>query len=279
MSRRAPEPVQAGEVQAGEAPARETPARETLAAEAVPQREDALLDGRVRLRQPAAGYRVAIDPVFLAAAVPAKPGDRALDLGCGVGAAALCLLARLPEARVTGLEIEPRAAALARENAVLNGRGEAFTLVEGDLGDLGALEGLPAGGFDEVLCNPPHQPAAMTAAPDPAKARATHEGAAGLAAWVGAALVAARPGGGLTFIHRADRLGDLLAALRGRAGGVVVFPLWPKRGQAAKRILLRARKGARGPLRLSPGLLLHEDDGRFTAAAEAVLRKGRSLDL
>lgn len=251
-----------------------------LAGTAAPAGEDALLDGRVRLRQPAKGYRVAIDPVFLAAAVPAGPGSRVLDLGCGVGAAALCLLARVPEARVTGLEVAPEAAALARENAVLNGRADSFTVVDGDIAELGRAGGaLPVGSFDEVLCNPPHQPAAATAAPDPAKARATHEGAAGLAAWVAAALDSVRPGGGLTFVHRADRLSELLAALSGRAGDAVIFPLWPKRGQAAKRILLRAREGARGPLALAPGLLLHEDDGRFTAAAEAVLRGGEGLDL
>jgi tRNA1(Val) A37 N6-methylase TrmN6 len=238
--------------------------------------EDALLDGRLRLRQPAKGYRVAIDPVFLAAAVPARPNTYALDLGCGVGAAALCLLARVPEARVAGLEVQAELAALARVNAALNGLDDRFLVVEGDLA--GPID-LPTGGFDEVLCNPPHQPAAASAPPNRAKALATHEGAADLDDWVRAALTFARANGGLTFVHRADRLDDLLAALRGKAGGVVVFPLWPREDQPAKRVLVRARKAVRAPTRQSQGLVLHDARGRYTAAAGAILRGGEGLAL
>ncbi len=255
-------------------------ARKTPSARRVSQ--DALLDGRLRLRQPAAGYRAAIDPVFLAAAVPADAGSRVLDLGCGVGAAALCLLARVPRAEVTGWEIQPDLAALAGENARLNDREERFRVVLGDIRERG---GLRPGRYDEVMCNPPHQPAAARAAADPGKAQATHEGGtgleggAGLEDWVEAALFHARTRGGVTFVHRAERLDGLLAALRGRAGGFVVFPLWPGRGKAAKRILLRAVKGARSPLRLAPGLRLHRDDGTFTPEAEAILRGGQGLPL
>lgn len=238
--------------------------------------EDRLLDGRVRLRQPAAGYRAAIDPVFLAAAVPEKAG-RVLDLGCGVGTAALCLLARLPEVRVTGLELQAPLAALARDNAALNGWTERFQVIEGDLANPRLL---PEGGFDEVICNPPHHEAAMAAAPDPTKARATHEAEASLDDWVAAALAQVRPKGAVTFIHRADRLDALLAALHTRAAGdIVVFPLWPKPGQAARRVLVRARKGVRTPLTLAAGLVLHGADGRFTDEVERVLRDGAGLTL
>ncbi len=247
--------------------------------------EDRLLGGRVRLRQPAAGYRAAIDPVFLAAAVPASDpvsgGPRAvLDLGCGVGAAALCLLARLPDVAVTGLEVQGKLAALARDNAALNGWARRFTVVEADLRDRAvlALEGQAAAGFDEVVCNPPHQPAERPAAPDPAKATATREAGATLADWVATAFAHLRPKGWATFIHRADRLDDLLAALDGRAGGLVVFPLWPKPGAPARRVLVRARKGGRAPLTLAAGLVLHAEDGQFTAAAQRVLRDGDGLD-
>lgn len=243
--------------------------------------EDRLLDGRVRLRQPATGYRAAIDPVLLAAAVPPQGPCSVLDLGCGVGAAALCLLARLPEARVTGLEVQPEMAALARDNAALNGWADRFEVVVGDLADRQALAGCAAarGGFDEVLCNPPHHPAETIAAPDPAKAAATREAGARLDDWVKVALGRVRPKGAATFIHRADRLDELLAALRGRAGGIVVFPLWPKPGQAARRVLVRARKGVRAPLTLAAGLVLHTADGGFTDAAQRVLRDGHGLDL
>ncbi len=243
--------------------------------------EDRLLNGRVRFRQPADGYRAAIDPVFLAAAVPSGGPWSVLDLGCGVGAAALCLLARLPDAQVTGLEVQPQLAALARDNAALNGGARRFEVVEGDLADRSLLTSgaLDRDSFDEVLCNPPHHPAEMTAAPEPAKAKATREEGAALDDWVEAALTHVRRKGAVTFIHRADRLDDLLAALRGRAGGIIVFPLCPKPGRAARRVLVRARKGVRAPLTLAAGLILHADDGRFTPAAERVLRDGHGLAL
>jgi tRNA1(Val) A37 N6-methylase TrmN6 len=247
--------------------------------------EDRLLDGRVRLRQPADGYRAAIDPVFLAAAVPS--GGRGggplsvLDLGCGVGAATLCLLARLAEVRVAGIEVQPQLAALARDNAALNGWAHRFEVVEGDLAGPVLLNDISTdrNGFDEVICNPPHHRAGMAAAPDPAKAAANREARASLDDWVAAALAHARPKGAVTFIHRADRLDDLLAALRGRAGGIIVFPLWPKPGEAARRVLVRARKGVRAPLTLAAGLVLHTADGGFTPAAERVLREGHGLAL
>ncbi|MDX1574679.1 MAG: methyltransferase, partial [Kiloniellales bacterium] len=202
-----------------------------------------------------------------------------LDLGCGVGAAALCLLARLPEALVTGLEVQPGLAVLARDNAALNGKAGSFRVVEGDVADRNVLAGAGPGGFDEVLCNPPHHRAGMAAAPDPTKALANRETEADLDDWVAAALAHAGPKGAATFVHRADRLEDLLAALRGRAGGIVVFPLWPKPGAAARRVLVRARKGSRAPLTLAAGLVLHGPDGRYTPEAEGVLREGRGLAL
>jgi tRNA1(Val) A37 N6-methylase TrmN6 len=239
---------------------------------------DGLLDGRVRLRQPLAGYRAAIDPVFLAAAVPAEPSESLLDLGCGAGAAALCLLARVPGTRVTGLEIQAELVRLAGENGRDNGWGDRFLPLTGDVARLPPH--LAPGSFHHALCNPP-QLAAGQARPatDPGRDLANREGAAQLGDWVAAALAMVRPKGTVTFIHRADRLGDLLSAFTGRAGGLVVFPLWPGAGKPAKRVLLRARKDAATPLRLAAGLVLHQDDGSFTPAADTVLRAGKGLDI
>jgi tRNA1(Val) A37 N6-methylase TrmN6 len=240
--------------------------------------EDALLGGKVRLRQPLQGYRVAIDPVLLAAAVPAVAGDTVLDIGCGVGAAALCLAARVAGCRVTGIEAERALVRLANDNIALNGFADRVTAMAGDL--LRPPPRLAPGSFAQVMVNPPFlDPAAATPPADPGKAAATREGEADLAAWIGFALAMLRPKGALTLIHRADRLEYLLAELAGRAGAIVVFPLWPGAGKPAKRVILRARKGVLAPTRLAPGLILHEPDGRYTPSADAVLRDGAPLAL
>lgn len=236
---------------------------------------DALLGGRLRLHQPAEGYRAAIDPVLLAAAVPAVPGERLLELGLGSGAAALCLLARVPGCRVVGLELQPELAALARRNAEANGLAGRLEVVEGD------LRRLPPGlgrGFDRVFANPPFHDAASPA-PGAQRAAAHHAAAGSLADWVAAGLRCLGPRGTLSLILRCDRLPETLAALEGKAGELRLLPLWPKPGRPAKRLLLQARKGARAPLALLPGMLLHEADGGFTLAAEAVLRDAAALPL
>ncbi len=240
--------------------------------------EDALLGGRVRLLQPTEGYRAAIDPVLLAAAVPAGDGHLVLDLGTGVGAASLCLAARVPGCRIFGLELQGSLVALARENVALNGLAGRVDMMVGNL--QAPPPRMAPGSFHHVMTNPPYQAAGEgTRSPHPAKAAANSEGDVDLAAWMRLAVNMLRPKGTLVVVHRADRLDDLLAALRGRVGEIVVIPLWPKRGRPAKRLLIRARKSLATPLTLTPGLVLHEDDGRYTAEAEAVLRHASGLGL
>lgn len=238
--------------------------------------EDALLGGRVHLRQPRDGYRSAIDPVFLAAAVPARDGEMVLDVGSGVGAASLCLAARVGGCRVFGLEIQAELVALARENVDLN----AMTgRVEPLIGTLRAPPPrLAPGSFHHVMTNPPyHQAADGTASPNPAKALANQESAVELEPWLRFCVNMLRPKGCLLVVYRADRLDDLLAALHRKAGEIVILPLWPKAGRPAKRLLLRARKGVASRLTLLPGLVLHEEDGRYTADAQAVLAEAAAL--
>ena len=243
-----------------------------------PLTEDNLLGGRIRLQQPAEGARVAIDPVFLAAAVQAEPNQLVLDVGCGTGAAALCLAARVPQCRIVGLELQRDLVRLASDNATLNGVSSRVTVMAGDL--LRPPPRLSPGMFDHVMSNPPFiARGSGTPALSPAKAAATIEGEATLADWVRFAIAMVRGKGTVTFVHRADRIDALLAQLAGRAGEIVVFPLWPAAGRDASRVLVRARKQVAAPARLAPGLVLHEPDGRFTAEAEAVLRGGGALAL
>lgn len=239
--------------------------------------EDRLLGGALRLCQPKDGYRVAIDPVFLAAAVPARPGERVLDLGTGTGAAALCLARRVPGCAVVGLEKQRPIAALASRNAALNGMDGRVEIIAGDLLDLPAS--LKPGGFDHVMANPPYLPPGRADnRANSAKTPSDVEGEADLRAWVDCALRLVRPRGSVIFIHRADRLDELLAYLRDRAGNAIVIPLWPKPGMQAKRVIVTARKAVATPLVLTAGLVLHEPGGAYTEAAEDILRRGAALD-
>lgn len=244
--------------------------------------EDHILGGRVRLLQPRLGYRAATDPVLLAAAVPARASESVLDLGCGVGAASLCLAARAPGVRLHGLEIQADYAALARENADRNG--VAFTVHEGDAARPPA--GLRSLTFDHVMLNPPYYArGAAIASPVASRDLANREGDLDVGGWIHAGLRRLRPGGRLTVIQRAERAPEILAALLGKAGDARLLPLQPREGRAAKRVLIGARKGAKGPFRLLAPLILHagatheRDEDDATDVARAVLKHGAAIEL
>lgn len=244
---------------------------------------DVILGGRITLLQPYEGYRVAIDPVLLAAAVPDSGGGPVLDIGCGVGAASLCYADRVLSARIAGLELQPSMTMLARENAQLNALSDRVTFYEGNLLDPPAA--LAPGSFAQVMANPPYlPPERANQRTPPADAASTVEGEARLAHWIEFALEMVKSRGGITLIHRADRLDEILALLHGRAGGIVIYPLWPGPGtdgarSDARRVIVHARKGVATPTRLAGGLVLHEADGSYTAAAERILRDGAALTL
>lgn len=237
-----------------------------------PTTTDHFLGGRLVLRQPRDGYRAGSDPVLLAAAVTAAAGDSVLDLGSGVGTAGLCLLSRLADIGVTGLELQADLAALARANAEANGLEGRYQVVEGCLGTRPhALRGRT---FHHVITNPPwYEPGTIQAPRAVGKAIGHLEGSADLNDWLRAASRYLRPKGRLWLIHRADHLGRILAGLEGLPlGEVRVAPVWPKRDRAATRVLVTARKDSKAPMELLPGLLAHADDGSYTAEAEAILR-------
>jgi tRNA1(Val) A37 N6-methylase TrmN6 len=239
---------------------------------------DRLLGGRVSLSQPARGYRVAIDPVLLAAAVPAVAGERVLDAGAGTGAAALCLAVRVPGCKVVGIELQRALQQIAALNVAQNSLGEQVEMLVGDLAQ--PPPRFAWGSFDHVMTNPPHLAARAASAPPLAERAIAHVEAVPLAAWLQGCVRMLRPGGMLTLIHRAERIGEILAALGDALGALVVFPLWPGDPQKpAGRVLVQGRKGSRAPLALMPGLNLHQEGGRLSAAAEAVLRHGYALAL
>jgi len=232
---------------------------------------DAFLGGRVAIVQPARGYRAGADAVFLAAACPAEAGAEVLDLGCGVGAASLCLGARVAGLLLAGIELQSEYAALARANAERNGL--AFEVHEGDISLVPRALRRP---FDHVIANPPWHAATGTPSSSPGRALAM-QAAGPPAPWLRAASRRLRPGGTLTLITSAASLGETLAGLAPDLGAAMVLPLAAHAGRPAGRVILRARKGGRAPLVLLAPLVLHGDAGASTDEARAVLAEGASL--
>ena len=238
--------------------------------------EDRLLGGRVLLLQPKTGYRAGMDAALLAAACDARPGERVLDVGCGPGAVLLQAAVRRPDARFWGLERDPAALELARRSALLNGIQDRIELLAGDTAEgFAALKLRP---FDAVLSNPPFfDDASAIRGPHPAR-RGAYIADDGLAAWTGFLSKAVREGGDITLIHRADRLADLLVLLSPKCGSFLIRPVHPFADEPAKRVLLRATKTGKAPLKLLPPLVLHDrSGGKHTAEAEAILRGEAAL--
>ena len=243
--------------------------------------DDAILGGKLRLLQPQRGHRFGHDAVLLAAAIPARAGEQAIEFGAGVGAAGLALLARVPKLRLTMLEIEPALAKLAAENIARNGfvaQARALNLDVAAPARTFAARGLRPGMADHVFMNPPFNDASRQASPDRLR-RAAHRASKNtLSTWLRAASRLLRPAGTLTLIWRSDGLGEVLGALQPGYGAVIILPVHPNADKPAIRAIVRAVKGSRAPMSILPGLVLNED-GAASASAEKVLRGGGALPL
>lgn len=231
--------------------------------------EDRLLGGRLRLRQLAGGHRAGTDSLLLAAMAPPDACGTILDVGAGAGTVGLVAAWRAPQAQIGLIEIDAAACSLALDNIEANGFAARIRVFETDV--MAPACRRAAGLHDEqaavVLTNPPfYDAASVRVTPDRDRARA-HVAAAPLSDWLRASLALLAPGGVFAMIHRADALADCLASVGRRLGGVSIRPVHPRADQPASRILLRGVKGSKAPLRLEAPLVLHEQDGRFTAEA------------
>lgn len=243
---------------------------------------DLLLGGRLRLHQAARGHRAGTDAILLAAAAPPDMRGLLIDAGCGSGAAGLAAALDRPHVELLLIDREPEAVELATRNLAANGLNVRGHARQADLlvAKSRRAAGIADGAAAVVLSNPPFfDPGEGRLSPDAARARAhVFDAADGLERWVRACAALCAPHGDIVLIHRADRLAALLAALEGRAGGVAVLPVHARAGEDAIRVVMRARKGSRAPMRLRPPLVLHEADGRFTAQGEAIHRGAAILE-
>ncbi len=233
--------------------------------------EITVLDGRVRLLQATDGFRTSIDAVLLAAACPANAKDSVIDLGCGVGSAGLCVLERIPDTKLTGVDIQEDHVALAKQNAAVNHKAAEF--IKGDIRDFNTDQR-----FQHVICNPPFlEDGTHSKSPSASRAKALGHDETTLDDWITAAFNLIKGQGSFTLIHRADHIDRIIALLTPRFGAIEIIPLWPKEGVFAKRVIIRARKHSKSPAKIHAGIVLHDSRGKYTEAAENILRKGNKI--
>ena len=245
--------------------------------------EDYFLGGTLLVEQMRQGARAGIDAIFLAAASPAKRGEKVLELGSGSGIVALAIASRVPGVEATGVEIDPALCALANKNATRNGFEDRAKFLCGDVtGPAKALtdQGLELESYDHAVANPPFLlTGEIRQSPRHDLQRAHAHDPGDLERWIRSLAAFVKPSGSVTIIHRADALFRLLTLCEGRFGGLIVYPLFPRAGVTASRILIHGRKGSRAPLNLMPGMVLHGEGTSYTKEAEAILRHGLSLDV
>ena len=251
--------------------------------------DDAFLGGRLRLLQPAKGFRSGLDAMLLAAAAPIPEAHpcRVLDAGAGVGAVGLAIAIRRPSAHVTLVEIDPELAGLARCNARRNGLADRACVVAADISaggralhDPARPTGLAPAMFDHIVTNPPYFAIGTGTPPSSHGKAGAHQMAEGsLDKWVAFLATAASADATLTMIHRADALGDVLRSLEGRFGRLRILPIQPRIDTSANRVLVSAVKGSRAPLEIRPSLVIHDADGTIRPAIDAILRHGTDLEI
>lgn len=232
-----------------------------------------LLGKGLNLITPASGFQPGLDSVMLAAACPAEKGENILDLGCGIGSAGLCILTRVPDTTLTGIDIQDHFINLAQENAALNGFTGRTTFTRSDITAFNDTR------FNHVICNPPFlEDGAHIPSPNQSRALANgHVENTTLQDWVTAAFNAVKSGGSLTVIHRADHIDQIIRALGKSFGATEIIPLWPKQGTYAKRVIVRTIKHRKTSATMHPGIVIHEESGEYTPSASAILRETKAL--
>jgi tRNA1(Val) A37 N6-methylase TrmN6 len=235
--------------------------------------EDAFLGGKLRLRQPKSGHRAGHDAMLLAAATPARSGDRVVDLGAGIGAAGLAVAKRAAGIKLVLVEIDKGLAELARTNASANAiAAETLVLDVTSGAESFASAGLAPDSVDVVLMNPPFNDASRhRASPDSARAMAHVAAAETLEGWIHAARRILKPGGNLVMIWRADGLADVLTALGRGFGSLMILPVHADAASPAIRVLVRATKGGRAPTCLLAGLVLNDEANRPMPTVQTIL--------
>lgn len=239
---------------------------------------DDFLGGQLKLLQREDGYRISMDSILLAAAIPAKAEDRVFEPGIGTGGVSLSLARRVAGLNITGLDIQPDMLDVAEMNARLNDLANRLTLMKGDVSD--PPEALKPGSFDHVVVNPPYLvPGSGFRPPSQTKGLAHMDSSATIKDWMNICVNMARHKGTITIVHRTNMLHHVIARIAKSVGDLKLLPLRPRDGKPAKRFILQGRKGTHGGMAILPGLVLHGEEVRYTKAAEMILRDGKALPM
>ncbi len=241
-----------------------------------------VLNKHVQLHQAPEGFRTSMDSIMLAAACPVRTGQNVLDLGCGVGSAGLCVLHRIVDMTLLGVDIQADHIELAIKNAAINNMAKNSSFLCADIRDLTRDD---IGAFDHVICNPPYKAAGSHKhSPSPAKAQAMGHvnGDISLRNWIDCAWHHIKGQGSLTIVHEAEQCDSIIQGLYSERGGrrfgnIEIIPLYPKAGVAAKRVIIRAWKHKKSGSSVLPGITLHNMNGSYTPEADKILRDGQAL--
>lgn len=236
------------------------------------ERLDYLLAENLRIIQSPSVFSFSLDAVLLArfAYVPKKRG-RIVDLCTGNGAIPLFLSART-ESSITGVELQPRLAGMARRSIEFNGLEEQIDIIEGDVKEIPAQLGYEK--FDTVTCNPPYFQAHEMSDKNLSEhmAIARHELHLTLDEAVRSASQLLKQGGKAAFVHRAGRLIDIMAAMRNnRLEPKRIRLVYPKAGKEANTLLIEGIKDGKPDLKVLPPLIVYGDDGEYTKEVRGLL--------
>lgn len=213
-------------------------------------------------------FSFSLDAVLLARYATVRRRDRVIDLGTGNGVMPLLLTARsdLPRGEIVGLEIQERLADMAERNVRGNALEDTIKIVHGDTREAVDLFGKES--FDTVICNPPYRPAGVGDQSENEHVRiAKHEITCTLDQAISAAAGLCRYDGRVAFVHRPDRLADIIALMRHhRLEPKRLCLVHPRPHKQPNILLIEALKGGRPELRIDPPLIVHHEDGSYTDA-------------
>ncbi|WP_018131798.1 tRNA1(Val) (adenine(37)-N6)-methyltransferase [Effusibacillus pohliae] len=244
------------------------------------ERLDDLMTKGLCLIQSDEVFAFSMDAVLLAHFATVRPNDSVLDLGTGNGVIPILLTTRTrrPLKRIVGLELQERLADMARRSVEGNGLQHLIEIVQGDLRDAASLFGYEE--FDLVTCNPPYRPVGQGDPNANESVRiARHEVTCTLRDAVQAAAKMVKSGGKTAFVHRPDRLADLLHELRcARLEPKRLRLVHPRLQQRPNIVLVEAIKNGKPDLRIDPPLIIYGPDGNWTPEIEALYNGGRRSD-